>query len=123
MKRHVYGSVYKTFLYMAVYTTAALALSACAPEPKRIVTALKPPAERLECQTAGTRPTIPPEHFIDWQRVATVPQAMSEHDAYVRSVRTREGVVAGYIVRVEGVNFACSNNAQWLREFFAGVPD
>jgi hypothetical protein len=98
---------------------SALLVSAC--EPKHIVTNLAPPAERLQCVTAGQRPTIPPEYAIDWSKVATVQQAHSEHDAYVRSVRTREGIIAGYIVTVEGKLFACSNNAAWLRDFYAGT--
>lgn len=100
---------------------SAIALASCA-EPKRIVTALKPPAERLQCVSAGERPTIPPEYAIDWSRVLSVPQARSEHDAYVRSIRTREGVVAGYILSVESKLFVCSNNAAWLRDYFAALP-
>lgn len=99
-----------------------LALSACAPEPKRIVTALRPPAERMECQTAGTRPIIPPEHFIDWARVVTAGDARAEHEAFVTKLREREGLITGYLVRIEGALFVCSNNAQWMREFFAGLP-
>lgn len=97
-----------------------LLLTGCS-EPKRVVTALKPPSERLQCAPAGDRPTIVPEYRIDWSRVLTVPQARSEHDAYVRSVRTREGVVAGYIVSLEGKLFVCSNNAAWLREWFTAT--
>ena len=94
-------------------------LSACA--EKRVVTALKPPPERLQCAPAGDRPVIPPEHRVDWSRVSTVAQARSEHDAYVGSVRSREGVIAAYIVETEGKLFVCSNNAAWIREWFAGI--
>ena len=100
---------------------SALTVSGC--QEKRVVTNLKPPSERLQCAPAGERPTIPPEHRIDWQSVSTVAQARSEHDAYVRSVRTREGMVAGYIVAVEGKLFACSNNAAWLREWYAATDE
>jgi hypothetical protein len=41
---------------------------------------------------------------------------------YVATVRSREGAITGYIVRIEGQLFACSNNAQWLREFYAALP-
>lgn len=101
---------------------SCLALSACT-TTKRVALPVKPPAERLQCELAGTRPEIPPEVQIDWGAVMTVLQAHSLHDAYVRSVRTREGLVAGYILSVEGKLFTCANNAAWLREFFAGMPD
>lgn len=100
-------------------TCALIGLAAC--EPKRIVTNLAPPDERLQCESAGARPTIPPEYAIDWPKVTTVPQARAEHDAYVRSIRTREGVIAGYIVQIEGKLFVCANNAAWLREFYKGT--
>ncbi len=100
-------------------TCVALLLTAC--EPKRIVTNLAPPQERLQCAPAGERPTIPPEYQIAWDRVLSVPQARAEHDAHIRSVRAREGVIALYIVQTEGRLFACSNNAAWLREFYAAT--
>lgn len=103
-----------------VSVIAAAGLASCA-EPKRIVTNLAPPSERLQCVPAGARPNIPPEYVIDWSRVLSVPQAHAEHDTYVRSVRTREGVVAGYIIDTEGKLFACSNNAAWLREWVAAT--
>lgn len=86
---------------------------------KRIVTNLPPPQERLQCAPAGARPSIPPEYQIDWSRVSTVAQARSEHDSYVRSIRTREGVIVGYIIAVEGKLFACSSNMTWLRDYYA----
>jgi hypothetical protein len=98
---------------------SALVASAC--EPKRIAVALKPPPERLQCAPAGERPTIPPEYRIDWNGVSTVAQARSEHDRYVASVRTREGVVAGYVLKVEGELFLCASNAQWLRDWYAAT--
>lgn len=69
------------------------------------------------------RPAIPAEYEIDWSAITTVEQARSEHDAYVRSVRTREGIVAGYIVTIEGRLFTCSNNAQFWRDYWRGLPD
>lgn len=66
--------------------------------------------------------------MIDWSKVlvagdanATLVNAEREHAAYVASIRTREGAIAGYIVRIEGQLFACSNNVQWLRDFYAGL--
>ncbi len=50
-------------------------------------------------------------------------RARSEHDAYVRSIRTREGIVAGYVVDLEGKHFVCFNNAAWQRDFWSKLPD
>lgn len=98
---------------------AALALAACAPEPKRIVEHLPTPPERLICERIGTRPSIPPEHQIDWSQVRTVDAAKVEHQKFVDVVLTREGIVAGYVLKLEGVNFTCWNNMQWRREYEA----
>lgn len=100
-------------------STSCLALSAC--EPKRIVEHLPTPPDRLICAEAGTRPTIPPEYQIDWSQVRTVPQAKAEHEKYVATIRTREGVVAGYILKLESKLFICSNNMQWRRDYEAGL--
>lgn len=100
-----------------ILALSALALTAC--QEKRVVTALKPPPERLQCVAAGERPKIPPEHQIDWQRVSTPAQARSEHDKFVATLRTRERIVAGYLVVLEGQLFACSNNAAWLRDWYS----
>ncbi|AHE55925.1 hypothetical protein NX02_21465 [Sphingomonas sanxanigenens DSM 19645 = NX02] len=55
--------------------------------------------------------------------MTTVEQARAEHQRYVASIRTREGVVAGYVLKVEDKLFVCSNNTQWLREFFGALPN
>jgi len=96
---------------------AATALSACA-EPKRIVTNLAPPSERLQCAAVPKRPTIPPEYVIDWAKVATVGMAKAEHAKFLASVRSRESAVGAYIIDVEGKLFVCGNNAAWLRDWF-----
>lgn len=92
-------------------------------ETKRVVAAVKPPSDRLQCIPAGERPVIPPEFTIDWSRVADKNAAKIEHEKFVGVVRTREKIVAGYIVSVEGKMFACGNNMEWLRDFFKGLPD
>ena len=96
--------------------------SACG--PKRVAVPicsdLTNPA-RLICEAQGERPTLPAEYVVDWSKVQTVAQARAEHETYVRSVRTREGVIVGYVVTVEGKLFVCSNNAQWWRDYFSGL--
>lgn len=101
-------------------TLCSLLLAGCG--PKRVAVAITPPPERLACVAAGERPAIPPEHVIDWTKVRTVDQARAEHLRYVASIRSREGVIVGYVVRIEGRLFTCSSNAAWLRDFYAGLP-
>ena len=103
----------------AVLLTCSLAVSAC--EPKRISEALKTPPERLVCEPAGTRPAVPPEYVIDWQRIQSVAQARAEHEKFVAVLRTREGIVAGYIVGLEGKLFTCWTNMEWRRQYEAGI--
>ena len=111
----------KTAALLLMFSLAA-ALSACG-EPKRVVTSIPTPPERLVCEAAGTRPTIPAEYRIDWSRVATVAQARAEHDRYVASIRTREGIIVAYVMQVEGKLFVCSNNMQWRRDFERGLAE
>lgn len=102
-----------------------LLLAACRGEPLRSASALRPDRtnpERFICEPAGTRPQVPAEYVIDWSRVTTVPQARAEHDAFVRVLRNRERIVAGYIVQLEGRHFVCFNNMQWQRDFYSRLP-
>jgi hypothetical protein len=85
----------------------------------RVAVPIIPPADRLACVPAGDRPAIPAEYVIDWSLVTSVDQAKAEHLRYVASVRNREGMISGYIVVLEGKLFGCSNNAAWLRDFYA----
>lgn len=107
-------------LVVGLNLAAALALTACG-EPKRVVESIPTPPERLICEAAGTRPSIPPEYRIDWGKVRTVAEARAEHDKFVAVLRTREGVIAAYILEVEGKLFTCFVNAQWRRDFEAGL--
>lgn len=107
-----------------VLSTFCLAASACG-DRQRVATAITPPADRMDCRQldgAEGRPTIPPEYVIDWTRVRTVQQAREQHQAFVSRLRERESAVAGYVVRLEGRVFACSDDAAWLRQFFAALP-
>lgn len=97
-----------------------LAVSACE-ETKRVVESLPTPPERLICERAGARPSIPPEHQIDWSQIRTVPAARLEHEKYVATVRTREGIVAGYVLKIESNLWTCWNNAQWRRDYEKGL--
>lgn len=105
--------------YTALVFCAA-ALASCG-EPKVIAEALPIPAERMDCVEAGSRPAIPPEHKIEWANVSNVLQARQEYNQYVASVRAREGMVAGYVLDLEGRLFLCASDAQWLREWQAGI--
>lgn len=96
------------------------ALAGCA-DTKRIAEALPTPPERLICEPAGTRPTVPPEYVIDWNQVRTIAQAKAEHEKFVAVLRTREGIVAGYILKIENANFLCWSNMQWRRDYEAGL--
>lgn len=108
---------------MAIVLSMCFLAAGCAKE--RIASPIRPDLsnpDRFICEPAGARPIIPPEYQIDWSRVTTIAQAKGEHEAYVRSIRSRENIVAGYIVTIEGLNFTCFNNMQWQRDFYAGLP-
>jgi hypothetical protein len=104
-----------------VLSTCSLTLTAASCGEKRVVKALPTPPERLICEKAGARPTLPPEHKIDWSQVRTVAAAKLEHEKFVGVLRTREGKVTGYVLKLEGVNFVCWNNMEWRRQFEAEV--
>lgn len=107
---------------IALSTFCLVAASACG--STRVLVPVKPDPERMDCRELdGGRPVVPPEYAIDWSKVQTVPQARAEHDAFVRSVRTREGIVATYIVTIEGRLFLCASDAEWLTDFFDRLPD
>lgn len=108
---------------VAACLTCCFSLGAC--ETARIAEAVRPDKtnpERFVCEQAGTRPKIPAEYAIDWSKVTTVAQARAEHDGFVRTIRTREGIIAGYIVTLEGMNFTCFNNMAWQRDFYSKLP-
>lgn len=111
---------------MKALALSTLCLVASCGDTVRSVSALRPDKtnpDRFVCELAGTRPTIPPEYKIDWAAVASVTQAQAEHGKYVASIRTREGLVAGYVLNVEDRLFLCFNNMRWQREFYAGLPE
>lgn len=99
---------------------AAILLTACA-ETKRVVEHLPTPPERLICERAGTRPTIPPEAVVAWERITNAGAAKVALDAYVASVRAREAVVADYVLNVEGKLERCAINMDWRRDYEKGL--
>lgn len=104
-------------LLMAVaLSTSCLTLSSCAHE-KVVAEHISIPPDRIDCAFTGQRPAVAPEYKIDWTKLQTVAQAKAEHDLYVKQQRAREAVIARYMVNVEGVLFACANDAEWLRNY------
>ena len=101
----------------AALSTLCLAISAC--HTAHTADFIATPADRLVCEAAGARPKIPAEYAIDWTKVATVDQAKTEHEKYVASVRTREGIVAAYILSIEGKLYVCGANMAWRRDWEA----
>ena len=96
-----------------------MAVSACA--PNRALAPIVPPAAKMQREAAGTRPKIPAEHVIDWTKVQTVAQARGAC-GLCPVHRTRQGMVAGYVVQIEGRLFTSSSNVTWLRDFYAALP-
>lgn len=97
---------------------SALTAGSC---EKRVVTSIPIPPERMDCAKVSKRPKLPPELTIDWTQISSVLAAQEAHKAYVARIRTREGIVTGYILEVEGELFACSNDAAWLRDWQKGL--
>lgn len=99
---------------------SCLVLSACAEAYKAETIPLPP--ERLDCVTleAG-RPTINPEHVIDWSAVSSIADARSEAALLIKSVRERELTVAHYVLALESQLFLCADDARWLRETEAAI--
>jgi hypothetical protein len=96
-----------------------LAASAC--KQKYTAEFIPTPPERLVCEPAGTRPTIPPEYQIDWAKVKTVSQAKVEVGNLIKREYERETVVGKYVLTVEGKLFVCFNNMQWRKDFEADL--
>ena len=109
----------------AILLTSCFLLTAGACEPKRVAVQVRPDLDnpsRLICEGVAARPALPVTYLIDWSSVQTVEQAKGEHDAYVRSINARNGLVAAHIVELEGRLFVCSNNAQWWRDYWSALP-
>ena len=114
---------------MKQLTKAAALLMCCslaACGSQKHVEFLPIPQERIDCVHVAKRPALPPEDVIDWQQVEAAPNvttavavAKGEVAKMMATVRDREGRVAGYILDVEGEVFACSNDAQWIRDYQA----
>lgn len=111
-------------------STLSLAVSGCE-TTKRATVALRPDIDHPQwfvCEPAGTRPKIAPEYQIDWGKVAAAPDvahaveaAKGEVGKLIATIRTREGVVAGYVLDLEGKHFVCVNNIQTQLDFWKGL--
>lgn len=84
------------------------------------------PAERMDCAVLIKRPPVGEEYKIDWASVEAAPDkdfairlAKLEVQKLRYSLHQRDGVVANYILNIEGILFGCSNDAEWLREYSA----
>lgn len=101
-----------------------LSVAACG-EPEKVAVHLPIPPERIDCEPMGVsaRPELPAEQHPDWSGIDTVQKAYAAHVAFVNSVRAREGMIANYIVEVEGALWQCASDDQWLREWDAELAD
>lgn len=111
-------------LMIAALLAAAISASACE-TTKRAAVSLRPDVEhpdKFVCELGGTRPKLPAEHIIDWSKVTTVDQAKAETGKLIDVEHTREGIVATYVLDIEGKLFTCSNNMQWQRDYYHGLP-
>lgn len=105
----------------AALSTCFLTLTAGMCQPNEIAVPLMIPAERTDCPASVARPTIPAEQPVNWALATSVALARQAHEAFVASVRAREGIVAGHVVKLEGQLFDCGNDAQWVREYQKGL--
>lgn len=86
--------------------------------------------DRLLCEgLEADRPALPASYAIDWNGVyvagdalATLRNAQAEHEAYVRAVLARNGIVSAWLVKIEGQLFVCSSNMQWWRDYWRALP-
>lgn len=88
------------------------------------------PAERMDCATLIKRPPVPKEYEIDWATIEKAPDkdyatrlAKLELQKFKYSLLQRDGIVANYIVNIEGILMECSNDAEWLREYSAKTAE
>lgn len=105
--------------FLATALLIAGMTTACSNPPVRIA---KPPAEKLTCNALTQRPKIPAEYQIDWSKVTTVEQARGEHDVFVRTLRSREGLIAGYVVAIGDDWFSCWSDVQWHADYNGALP-
>jgi hypothetical protein len=103
----------------AALLIAGMNLTGCSLPNVRIA---KPPAEKLTCDALAARPQIPAEYVIDWDAVQTVDAARGAHDAFVRTLRTREGLIAGHIVQIQANWFSCWSTVKWHTDYNGALP-
>lgn len=115
----------------ALLAIAPILLAGCAKD--RVAVPLRPDLanpERMVCEgLPENRPELPAKAEPDWQAVmvpddahSTLERAQNAFAAYSASMVARNRVVVAYIQDIEGKLFVCSNNAQWWRDYFNGLP-
>ncbi len=107
----------------AILSTPCFLLASCAtttPQSEPLRPDLDNP-RRMVCEGVPERPALPSAYVIDWAKVETVEQARAEHEKAVASIYERNGLVTAYLLTIEGRLFVCSNNAQWWRDYWAGL--
>lgn len=100
-----------------------LAISACQPKIEYRFKPLPLPAERIDCVAIdpANRPKLTPIYSIDWGTILNVEAAKAEVSKLLGSVYEREGIVGKYILDVEGTQFLCASDAEWLRDYVKNV--
>lgn len=106
-------------------------LAACnTPAPEIHFKPLSIPAERIDCAVLIKRPPLTPEYKIDWVTVEAAPDkdmaiklAKLEVKKFLYDLRVREGIVANYILNMEGILFGCSSDAEWMRDYTTKVQE
>lgn len=106
---------------MKLWPLATVLLTGCS--TNYTVKPLPTPPERMACEAAGPRPKIAPEPQINWAKIVSIAEAEAAHGRVLTAIHAREGVVAKYLLDVEGRLFVCATNMQWRRTYEAGVSN
>lgn len=116
----------RRLLLATILSTSCFNLAACG-EPERVASSVRPDLDNPDWLVCEGAPAERPERgdplVIDWSTVTSVEGAKALFDRYVAVERQRNGVVANYVVEIEGRLFTCANNAQRWRDYWDGMPD
>lgn len=109
-----------------ILSMSCFLLSSCETTVKRETVPLNVKAESPEhfvCPPKPDRPTLPPGYTIVWADVENVAEAQLEVSILIESIMARNGVVADYILDLEGIHFTCWNNMQWQNDYYDTLDD